>query len=188
VLLAGAVAAFTWQLFTATKKSADAALLSAQAVINAERAHLYVIIKQHNVSKLIHDIRLMYSSGVANNRIEMPTLTYVLKNYGKTPAMVESIAHCVTIQETEGGQRTLQDAERALQILGDGEQTQPMRVAFEERAFIVEDAELLADNATMVFFYSEATFMDAFNRRYQIAFDFIYDAGSFHLISRRETI
>ena len=29
--------------------------------------------------------------------------------------------------------------------------------------------------------------VDAFNRQHQIGFDFIYAAGSFHLISRRET-
>ena len=31
------------------------------------------------------------------------------------------------------------------------------------------------------------TFVDAFIRQHQIGFDFIYAAGSFHLISRRET-
>ena len=115
-----------------------------------------------------------------------PTLAYTLKNFGKTPALVQDIAHCVSIQETEGGPRTYATPERALEILGPGDETELIAVDFDERQFIADDAKSLGDHATMLFFYSRATFMDAFNRRHIIDSDFLYSADRFHLISRRE--
>jgi hypothetical protein len=172
----------------AAKEAADAAKLNALAVINAERAHLYVIVTQHNVCDVISaGGGSRYSEANAKERMTPPTLSYTLKNYGKTPALVEDIAHCVSINETEGGPRTYATPERALEILGLGDETEQIAVDFNERNFIVEDAKSLGDHSTMLFFYSRATFMDAFNRRHIIDSDFLYSAGRFHLISRRET-
>jgi hypothetical protein len=185
---------FVWQLLLIqnsardTKVAADAAKLNALAVINAERAHLYVIVKQHNVSDLISAAGgTRFSEAIAKDRMNPPTLAYTLKNYGKTPALVEDIAHCVSISETEGGPRTYATPERALEILGLGDETELIAVDFDERQFIAEDAKSLGDHSTMLFFYSRATFLDAFNRRHKIDSDFLYSAGRFHLISRRET-
>ena len=109
-------------------------------------------------------------------------MAYTLKNYGKTPALVEDIAHCVSINETESGPRTYTTPERALEILGLSDETEPIAVVFDERQFIAEDAKSLGDHSTMLFFYSRATFMDAFNRRHIIDSDFLYSAGRFHLM------
>jgi hypothetical protein len=170
------------------KESADAANLSAQAVINADRAHLYVIIKQHNVSDIIDATGGMkYSVKIAKDRITAPTLAYVFKNYGKTPAVIEEAMHCMAIQKTEGGRRMYETLDRAIEILGEREESDPLiAVAFEERQFTVEDGKSLGDHDTMLFFYSGATFRDAFNRRHKIRHDFLYSAGRFHLISREE--
>jgi hypothetical protein len=181
-------AIFLGGTLTATATAANAAKLNAQAVINAERAHLYVIIKQHNVSDLISAAGgAKFSDAIAKDRMTPPTLAYVFKNYGKTPATLEEIAHCVSIQEAEGGARTYATPERALEILGMGDETELIAVGFDERQFIVEDAKSLGDHDTMLFFYSRATFMDAFNRQHIIESDFLYSAGRFHLTSRRET-
>jgi hypothetical protein len=171
----------------AAKEAADAAKLNALAVINAERAHLYVIVKQHNVSDVISaGGASRFREDIAKERMTPPTLAYVLKNYGKTPALVQDIAHCVSINETEGGPRTYDTPERALEILGPGDETEPIAIQFEERKFILEDAKALGDHSTMLFFYSRATFLDSFNRQHTIDSDFLYSAGRFHLISRRE--
>jgi hypothetical protein len=66
--------------------AADAANLNAQAVINADRAHLYVVIKQHTVSDLIAAVAgAKFSAAIAKDRMDSPVLSYVFKNYGKTP-------------------------------------------------------------------------------------------------------
>jgi hypothetical protein len=168
--------------------SADAAKLNALAIINAERAHLYVVIKRHDVSDFISAVAgFKFSEAIAKDPMNPPTLSYVFKNYGKTPATIEDIAHCVSINETEGGPRTYDTPERALEILGMGDETEPIFVRFGERQFIAEDAKALGDHSMMLFFYSRATFLDAFNRKHIIDSDFLYSAGRFHMISRRET-
>jgi hypothetical protein len=170
-----------------TRAAADAAKLNAQAVINAERAHLYVTVKQHNITELISATSgIKYSAEHAKERMSLPAMAYTLKNYGKTPALVEDIAHCVSINETESGPRTYTTPDGALEILGLSDETEPIAVVFDERQFIAEDAKSLGDHSTMLFFYSRATFMDAFNRRHIIDSDFLYSAGRFHLISHRE--
>jgi hypothetical protein len=172
----------------AAKEAADAATLNALAVINAERAHLYVIVKQQNVPDLISAVAgFRFSEAIAKDRMTPPTLSYVFKNYGKTPATLESIMHYVTIKNDEGGSRNYEMPERAIEIVGEREESELIATSFEERQFIVEDARALGDHDTMLFFYSEVTFSDAFNRRHKITSDFLYSAGRFHLISRSET-
>ena len=179
---------FTISLSRSTRIAADAAKLNAQAAIDAERAHLYVVVKQHNVSELIDAVSgIKWRDEMAKERIDPPILAYVVRNYGKTPATLESILHCLQIQTAEGGERTLSAPERAIEILGEREETAPPIALRLERHFVCEDARSLGAHDTMLFFYSEATFRDAFNRRHTIYSDFLYSAGRFHLISRRET-
>lgn len=168
--------------------SADAAKLNATAVINADRAHLYVIIKQHNVGELIAAVAgFKYSPAIAKDRLDPPTLAYVFKNYGKTPAIIENVLHCVAFKKDEGGTRTYETFDRALEIIGEREEVEPIATSFDERSFLCEDVKALGDHDIDLFFYSEVTFRDAFNQRHTIRSDFLYSADRFHLISRKET-
>jgi hypothetical protein len=179
---------FTISLSHATRVAADAAKLNAQAVIDAERAHLYVIVKQHNVSELIDAISgVKWRDEIAKDRMEPPILSYNLKNYGKTPATLESVSHCLQIQTGEGGERIFEMPERAIEILGEREETDPdIVLRFEQRQFLCEDARALGEHDTMLFFYSEAIYKDIFNRQHTVRSDFLYSAGRFHQISREE--
>src|ERR1039458_10818658 len=99
-----------------------------------------------SVSDLISSVPgFKFSETIAKDRMTPPTLAYVFKNYGKTPATLEDIAHCVSINETEGGPRTYATPERALEILGLGDETELIAVDFDERQFIVDDAKSLGD-------------------------------------------
>ena len=95
--------------------------------------------------------------------------------------------HYVTIKKIEGGTRRYETPDRAIEIVGEREESELIATSLQERQFIVEDAKALGDHDTMLFFYSEATFVDAFNHRHRITSDFLYSADRFHLISRRET-
>jgi hypothetical protein len=172
----------------AAKEAAVAAKLNAEAVINADRAHLYVVIQDHNVSGLIDAVAdAKFSVAIAKDRMDPPVLAYVFKNYGKTPAIVESVMHCVAFKKDEGGIRTYEPFDRALEIIGEREEIEPIATSFDERPFLAEDAKALGDHDTMLFFYSEVTFRDAFNQRHTVRSDFLYSADRFHLIDRKET-
>lgn len=181
------LAVFTVRLAGSTRIAADAANLNALAVINAERAHLYVIVTQHNVSDLISAVAgFKYTEDAAASKMEPPTLAYVFRNYGKTPATIEMPMHCLTIRGSEKGGRTYKTFDRAIEIINAGDDTEPIADEFSERAFFGRDAKALGDDDISLYFFSEATFMDTFGRRYTIAHDFLYSAGRFHLIGRTE--
>jgi hypothetical protein len=184
-LVTGIILYFTLR---ATRIAADAAKNAANAAVNADRAHIHVIIKQHNVSDLIDSVSgAKYSLNIAKEPMNPPILSYVFKNYGKTPATIEAVMECMAIQRTEGEKRTYETRDRAIEILGEREESNPpLAVAFEASQFVGKDAKSLAEHQTMLFFYSGATFRDAFNRRHKIRHDFLYSAGRFHLISREE--
>jgi hypothetical protein len=73
----------------AAKKSAEAAALNAQAVINAERARIFISIRplETNVVPGILQARAKGDGTLALR------ISYVFKNHGKTPAIVRGINH-----------------------------------------------------------------------------------------------
>src|SRR5580704_6607651 len=98
LLLVGAVQAglFYRQLVLIRKglkpaqDAAEAAKLNAQAVMEAERAHLYPIVKDSNVRDVLKEVSRY---GVTDDGpVTSPHLTFHLKNYGKTPAIIEHIS------------------------------------------------------------------------------------------------
>lgn len=190
-----AIAGFTltlWlsseKMWKVTKESADAAKLNAQAVIDAERAHLYVVVVQHDVVETISAVAgAKYSADMAKRKMNAPFLAYVFRNAGKTPAILEEVMHYMTVQKTEKHQILYEAPEVALEILKEGEESERIDVTVDEPPpFLAEDARAISDDDSMLFFYSAATFRDIFNRKHKIRHDFLYSAGRFHLINRIE--
>jgi hypothetical protein len=193
------IAVFTFVLYRSTEKlwlagerqidvamtSARAAELSARAAIDAARAHLYVIVKQHNISDLISATAgTKFNDHVAAVKLT-PILSYVFKNYGKTPATLEMPLHRLTLEAVGGGEYETFD--RAIEIIDEGWETEPIAVSLTERPFYGRDAKALGDHDAFLRFFSDATYTDTFGRRHNVIHEFLYSAGRFHLVQRTET-
>jgi hypothetical protein len=77
------------------KEAAEAAKLNAEAVIDAERAYMFVEIGGHNIVTMIQ--QAVASGGDDDKSILGIHLSYNFKNYGRTPAIIREIEHSATI-------------------------------------------------------------------------------------------
>jgi hypothetical protein len=80
----------------AARMAADAAYLNAQAVIDAERAHLYVIIANETIESTFKSARYNNTPEMNPTKMNGPGIQYALRNYGKTPAILHQVWHCLT--------------------------------------------------------------------------------------------
>jgi hypothetical protein len=194
VALFGQLAVFIAQAYflkgtlTATANTANAANLNAQGVIDAERAHLFVVVVRHDVSETIQaGNQGRHDPSIEKTKMQGPVLAYVFRNAGKTPAILEEVMHSMMLEKTEQHTITYEAPDRALEIIpGESDLIDRIAVTFDERPFLVEDAMALGDHDLMLFFYSAATYRDIYNRKHKIRHDFLYSAGRFHLINRIE--
>jgi hypothetical protein len=94
------IAWFTWSLrqstekmWGETKKAADAADASAKAVSIVERAYVYPIITGHSaIGECINNARVFYLDDLTKDDVPTPEtaeVTFVFKNFGKTPAILK---------------------------------------------------------------------------------------------------
>jgi hypothetical protein len=168
------------------KKAADAALLNAEAIMAAEGAHLFVIIKADTVLD-IFKLAGWYDNSptMHSSKMNAPGLQYVLKNYGKTPAILQHVWHGISIQKTPGEMRTLIAREGALEILGAGAETAESVVSYFE-PFTFGDARALVQHETILYFYGEADYSDTFGVAIKLQWEFIADHGVFRQTQHRE--
>jgi hypothetical protein len=84
------------------KEAADAAMLNAQAVINAERAYLFPEIGGHNIVGIIDSV----THHVEDGQQFGIHLSFNFKNYGRTPAIIQAIGFGSIIAPELPNQRT----------------------------------------------------------------------------------
>ncbi|MGJ4935073.1 hypothetical protein [Bradyrhizobium sp. HKCCYLRH3083] len=171
----------------AAKDAASAAKLNAQVVIDGQRAHLFVKVVRHDVVETIQaSNRGRHDASIEAIVMQAPILAYTFTNAGKTPAILEEVMHSVMLEKTEKHTIQYEMPERAIEVLGEGQRSDQIAVTFDARQFCVRDAIALGDHDLMLFFYSAATYRDIHNRQHKIRHDFLYSAGTFHLINRIE--
>jgi hypothetical protein len=74
-----------------TQKAAEAAYLNAQAVIDSERARLFVVMNGENVGGVLRSIAgVVIPPDMMDGSIPRLLISYSFKNFGKTPAIVRS--------------------------------------------------------------------------------------------------
>ena len=81
----------TEKMWTATKESADAAKLNAEALIDADRAHLYPVIKTQNLRPALRAAGSFANSPEADcaTATPGPFLEFSFKNLGRAAAIIE---------------------------------------------------------------------------------------------------
>jgi hypothetical protein len=172
------------------KEAADAAKLNAQAVMDAEGAHLYPVIKKSNVNN--HQVffgPIMHGKSSSDtDAVPTPTIVYCFKNYGKTPAVLQSIMHNIDFFEAPSKSRLMHMADiSALEIIGANEESAD--IEFEMLAtFNMGMAKSVMGRRGELMFFGEAVFTDFFDRQFRCIWECHGNAGGFKLTRHEQRL
>jgi hypothetical protein len=194
---AGQVGLFLWQLrliaetLGPAKAAAEAANLNAQAVINAERARLYVIIERQTIESEIKLALAPQLPELADHvRLEDLALEYSFRNYGKTPAFILEVGHGTAVTEgvPKGREYAVLVPLPIDYVVGAGEKTKSIRdVAIP--SMTVATAKSIRDLDKTFWFHGYVEYDDTFGWRRK--FEFVWHCSAvsegFRLFSYRET-
>jgi hypothetical protein len=155
------------------KEAADAAKRNAQALMDAEGAHLYPVIKKNNLEDVFYG-PIMWGQIADDARPSQLSVTYCLKNYGKTPAILRNIKNGMAFYPNDAEWRiftTDSEAHQPVEIITNdresGEITCEVSTPFnfgEARAVLRRKGELI--------FHGEVIFTDFFDRTFRCAWEF----------------
>jgi hypothetical protein len=128
VIVAMAQAAlFIWQLrlvkrsLGPAEEAANAAKLNAEAVMVAEAAQIYLTVDHSNLETMYgHGRHYDNSPTMHPSPSEPPWIEYRLKNYGKSPAIIQSVLHGIWIEDiaATGTAREYVLGQEAMEIVG----------------------------------------------------------------------
>jgi hypothetical protein len=174
----------------AAKDAAEAAKLNADALMIAEAAQIYLIVVHSNID------RLYQLGGMYNNSPTMhpspsdpPWVEYRLRNYGKSPAIVQSVFHGIAIYNPNADRSPLRDykmGQDGMEIIGVAEQGQVLKCEF-DRPFTFGDVRSIMTEDQLLSFFGHAVFIDHYGRRQTLEWEFIADDWRWNLIAHRNT-
>jgi hypothetical protein len=188
------VAAFTFalafvsafQLFFLTRAdktariAAEAASLNAKAALRAEQAHVYPIIEDESIVQMV---KLWGRSGNSpdstKDEIQGMGVSYRLKNYGKTPAIIRiaghELVHAFRPPEDESKIVAFLEVDK---ILGPEESTETMVCSLHpQHPFSVADAMSVLRGKTTIWFHGFVTYDDLFGFERHLEFTWWYDGS-----------
>lgn len=159
---------FAIGLARSTQIAADAAKLTSQVAVGAERAHFFVHIETENIVGTISQA----SKGAAAPKERPPALrlSYALKNHGKTPAMIRELSHGVVVAPDLPENRKYQAVSQLpVDILGAGEKTPPIQVVDLPR-LTSNDIASIEELFNNFWFYGIVVYDDIFGWRRTLEF------------------
>jgi hypothetical protein len=195
------VALFVWQLdlirkslvdakkaAAAAEKSADAAKQNAEALMAAEAAQMYFIVTASNIDHLYSlGARYDNSPTMHLSPSDPPWVEYRLRNYGKSPAIVQSIEHGFHIHNPAvHSERKYRLAQEGMEIVGVGEQGQVLRCELLGKLNFGDLRSIVTNEYTLSFF-GRAVFIDHFGRTQTLEWLHMATNGKWDLISHRTT-
>jgi hypothetical protein len=171
-------------------KAADASLLNAEALIGAERAHLFVIVKSTELHQALRG-SVFYgeseSQELLDSKIPRPYLEFAIKNTGRTAAIMQDVSYQL-IQadaETSEWQFAYQDTIVHTVVEG-GDETSPPTPCVSDHDLTIADSRAAIDGSRPIYFYGSVRFRDAFRRQYQYSWRYEYRARRFVLVHEEE--
>ena len=152
----------------AARAAADAAKLNAEALIDGERAHLYAVIKTSNIRETLRGPILFSNSPSMDDGIiePRPKVIFVLKNLGRTPAIVKELSY--QLIQGDPGQRTftfaIEEAEDPV-IDAESDSQSPITCSLENN-LLIRDGRAVLDDSRPLYFYGYMIFSTSFGREY----------------------
>jgi hypothetical protein len=174
----------------AAVKAADASLLSAEALIGAERAHLFVIVKSTELHQALRG-SVYYgdseSPELLDSKIPRPYLEFAIKNTGRTAAIMQDVSYQLVQAdaETTEWQFAYQDTIVHTVVEG-GEETTPPTPCVSDHDLTIADSKAAIDGSRPIYFYGSVRFRDTFRRQYQYSWRYEYRARRFVLVHEEE--
>jgi hypothetical protein len=163
---------FYWQLtlikgsLKPAEDAAKAAKLSADSVISAERAYVFIEIRMETVADIIKYMQALNS--VAPRPI---LIQYLFTNHGKTPAIIRAISYGAVVAENLPRQREYtQVLHLPTHLLGADKSTNTLE--YEEFNISSAIANSIRDLKVTFWFYGEIVYDDMFDRERTLNFVF----------------
>jgi len=169
-------------------KAANAAELNAEALISAERAQLFVIVKRTNLFDALMGTRFYRETeSMRGSRIPRPELEFTIKNTGRTAAIMQDVSYQI-IQadpDTTMWQYAYQDT-IVNSVIEGGDETAPPTPCMMDVNWTLGDGIAATDGDRPVYFYGFIVFRDAFKRRHQYFWRHEYRDNRFVLVHEEE--
>ncbi len=181
---------FLYRADQTARITADAAKLNANAVISAERAHLFVIVVENNVHTAMRGVRFYggeQSADMHDSRIPRLMLEFVIKNTGRTAAILRDVSYRLlqANADTTEWAYSFEDT-IVVPVIEGNSQTAPPTPCVAESELTIADGRAALDGDRPLFFYGFITFRDTFERDYQYFWRYEYRAGRFALVHEEE--
>ena len=184
---------FIRESFRGAKKASEAAKLSAEALINAERARIFIIIEQDTADSIRSAAKHANSTEKDGDALDSSVgLYYGLKNYGKTPAIIKEISQQLVLapELAKGREYSPKNPLPIEPTLGPAEQTsRGTLVCSLDRKITVGEAKEILTLKNALWFYGYVAYDDTFGFGRELRYIFRYDGstgGRFRLHSFQE--
>jgi hypothetical protein len=166
--------------------AAEAAKLNAEAVMAAEGAQLYPVIKESNLKDVFRGTIFYGETTPPTEKVTRPIVVYCFKNYGKTPAVLYSIMHNIDFFEKPSTRRTMHIKEtHPIEVIGAGQESSD--ITFEMLAtFNTGMAKSVLEYRSDLLFFGEAAFKDFFNREFRCIWECDGRPSGFRLVMHEQ--
>jgi hypothetical protein len=173
----------------AAHRAADAANLNAEALMNAEGAQIFPVIVEDNLREVLSgDSRYFIAAESPEILLLPPKLTYRLKNYGKTPAKLQSIMHNISFLELDSKSRLMHVADDfPLEIIGGAEVSSTLECVMLDH-FKLPMAKAAKEYRAELIFYGEAVFTDFFDRQFRCIWECDCRSGEAKLVRHEQRL
>jgi hypothetical protein len=167
------------------KEAADAAKLNAQAVVDAERAYLFVTVGGDVVPVMEKAVEF---DGSNPSKFEIQ-ISYAFRNYGRTPGIIREISHGVCIAPNLPVQRTYSPVIHLPSHILSTDKATPNIAVDDAPTITAAIAQSIREIENTFWFYGAVTYDDMFGWRRTFNFVWHYGAVSegFTLYSWAET-
>jgi hypothetical protein len=170
------------------RRSADAANLNAEALINSERAHLFVVVTNHNVHEVLMGARFYESArSMQDSQLSpRPALSFVIKNTGRTAAILTEISYQLIQANSDqtGWEYTLADT--IVQPVIEGGKETTSTPCEQESILLLRDGVDAVNETRPLYFYGCVAFRTVFKREYRYFWRYQYSGRRFVLVHEEE--
>jgi hypothetical protein len=160
--------------------------LNAEAVIDAERARLFIVVPEENITWTFQTAGVPFLRDEAKMKVSL-IIKYGFKNYGKTPAIIQAMNHGTAIAESLPSVRNYEAVvDLPDRIVGPGDTSELVRVFSQMTNTQIQETINFGND---FWFYGDIAYDDTFGWRRKLEFVWHYDAAGrrFGWWSHRET-
>jgi hypothetical protein len=168
------------------KESADAAKLNAQALIEVERAHLFIVVRSDNVHIATRGVRFYGDANSANMhdaQIMPPALEFAIRNTGRSAAIMHAVSYQLVQAMADNIHWDFAFRDTIVNpVLLANSETEPPTPCELRRTWTIRDGIDAVSETRPLSFFGFVTFTDTFKMDRQYFWRYQYQGGRFVLV------